>query len=165
MLEKVVFNETNAYKYLSDHYIDIAPKHLRHLFDEDPRRFEKFSLQFGDILFDYSKNRVNDQTIALLIQLARECKVEQAIHSMFSGEAINETENRAVLHTALRSQEEDPLIIDGEDIRTGIKEVLKQMETFCDQVISGKWKGYTGKEITDVVNIGIGGSDLGPVMV
>lgn len=165
MLEKVVFNETNAYKYLSDHYIDIAPKHLRHLFDEDPRRFEKFSLQFGDILFDYSKNRVNDQTIALLIQLARECKVEQAIHSMFSGEAINETENRAVLHTALRSQEEDPLIIDGEDITTGIKEVLKQMETFCDQVISGKWKGYTGKEITDVVNIGIGGSDLGPVMV
>src|SRR5690606_35312628 len=165
MLERVVFNETNAYKYLSDHYIDIAPKHLRQLFDSDPERFEKFSIVFEDILFDYSKNRIDDHTIALLIQLARECEVEEAIHSMFSGEAINETENRAVLHTALRSQEETPLVVDGENIRPRIKEVLKQMEIFCDKVISGNWKGYTGKEITDVVNIGIGGSDLVPVMV
>src|SRR5690606_19535291 len=113
---------------LSDHYIDIAPKHLRQLFDSDPKRFEKFAVKFGDILFDYSKNRVDEQTMALLIQLVRECKVDQAIHSMFSGEPINETENRAVLHTALRSQDATPLIVDGEDIKPGIKKVLKQME-------------------------------------
>src|SRR5690606_747669 len=128
-------------------YIDLAPKHLRDLFQADPERFEKFSISYGDILFDYSKNRINDETFALLIQLARECKLEDAIKSMFSGELINETENRAVLHTALRNQNDDPLLVDGKDIKPGIQKVLKQMETFCTEVISGEWKGYTGKEI------------------
>jgi len=165
MLAKVIFNKTSAYKYLCDHYIDLAPIHLRDLFQADPKRFEKFSINHEDILFDYSKNRINDETLALLIQLARECKLEEAIKSMFSGELINETENRAVLHTALRTQNEDPLLVEGKDIKPDIQKVLKQMESFCTEVLSGKWKGYTGKEITDVVNIGIGGSDLGPVMV
>ncbi len=165
MLPKVNFNETPAFKYLSNHYIEIAPKSMRDLFKSDPQRFEKFSILKDDILFDYSKNRINDETIALLLQLARECKVKDAIDAMFSGELINETENRAVLHTALRSQNDNPIKVDGEDIKPEIKRVLKQMESFCDRILSGEWKGYTGKEITDVVNIGIGGSDLGPVMV
>ncbi|HUH19994.1 glucose-6-phosphate isomerase [Albibacterium sp.] len=165
MLPKVNFNETPAFKYLSNHYIEIAPKSMRDLFKSDPQRFEKFSILKDDILFDYSKNRINDETIALLLQLARECKVKDAIDAMFSGELINETENRAVLHTALRSQNDNPIKVDGEDIKPEIKKVLRQMESFCDRILSGEWKGYTGKEITDVVNIGIGGSDLGPVMV
>lgn len=165
MLPKVNFNETPAFKYLSNHYIEIAPQSMRDLFKSDPQRFEKFSITNGDILFDYSKNRINDETMALLLQLARECKVKEAIQAMFSGDLINETENRAVLHTALRSQDANPIQVDGEDIKPEIKKVLKQMESFCDRILSGEWKGYTGKEITDVVNIGIGGSDLGPVMV
>jgi len=165
MLSKINFNETSAYKYLSNHYIDIAPTHLRDLFQSDPNRFKKFSIGYGDILFDFSKNRINDETFALLIQLARECQVDKAIKSMFSGELINETENRAVLHTALRSQDNSPIFVNGKDVNHEIKQVLNQMESFCNEVLSGEWKGYTDKEITDVVNIGIGGSDLGPVMV
>lgn len=165
MLPKVNFNETPAFKYLSNHYIEIAPQPLRDLFKSDPQRFEKFSVSNGDILFDYSKNRINDETMALLFQLARECKVKDAIDAMFSGDLINETENRAVLHTALRSQDDNPIEVDGKDIKPEVKKVLKQMESFCDRILSGEWKGYTGKEITDIVNIGIGGSDLGPVMV
>jgi glucose-6-phosphate isomerase len=165
MLPKVNFNETPAFKYLSNHYIEIAPKAMRDLFKSDPQRFEKFSINNGEILFDYSKNRIDDETMALLLQLARECKVKEAIASMFSGDPINETENRAVLHTALRSQDNNPIEVDGQDIKPEIKKVLMQMESFCDRILSGEWKGYTGKEITDVVNIGIGGSDLGPVMV
>ncbi|SEN62011.1 glucose-6-phosphate isomerase [bacterium A37T11] len=165
MLAQINFTETNAYKYLSNHYIDIATKHLRELFASDPARFDKFSLTFGDILYDYSKNRIDDETMALLFQLARECKLDEAIKSMFAGELINETENRAVLHTALRYQGEGPILVDGKDVVPDIQGVLKHMETFSQAVISGEWKGYTGKEITDVVNIGIGGSDLGPVMV
>jgi len=165
MLAKVIFNETNAYKYLSNHYIDIEPKHLRDLFQSDPKRFEKFSIENGDILFDYSKNRIDEKTLALLTQLAHECKLKEAIRSMFSGELINETENRAVLHTALRSQNEDPIAVNGKNIKPEIKKVFMQMKSFCNTILSGDWKGYTGKKITDVVNIGIGGSDLGPVMV
>lgn len=165
MLSKIKFNETPAYQYLANHYIEIAPKHLKDLFSSDPNRFQKFSIQLNDILFDYSKNRINDETLALLVQLARECKVKEAISSMFNGELINETEKRAVLHTALRSQNDEPIYVDGQDIKPEIRAVLKQMEVFCENVISGTWKGYQGDEITDVVNIGIGGSDLGPVMV
>lgn len=165
MLPKIDFTKTNAYAYLSSHYIDIAPKHLRELFEGDKQRFEKFSITFQDILFDYSKNRIDEQTIALLMQLAKECRVEEAIKSMFSGEAINETEGRAVLHTALRNQGQEPILVNGEDVVPAVRSVLDHMKVFSEQVISGAWKGHTGKEITDVVNIGIGGSDLGPVMV
>lgn len=165
MLPKINFTTTSAYKYLVDHYIEINKKSLKDLFAEDPERFEKFSLQLGDILLDYSKNRITDETKALLIQLARECKLDEAIKAMFSGEAINETEGRQVLHTALRNKSGKPVLVDGKDVIPEVQAVLSQMKSFCQQIHSGEWKGYTGKSITDVVNIGIGGSDLGPVMV
>ncbi|MFD2743458.1 MULTISPECIES: glucose-6-phosphate isomerase [Sphingobacterium] len=165
MLPKINFTETASYKYLVDHYIDLNTHSLKDLFAEDAERFEKFSIHFGDILLDYSKNRINDETKALLIQLARECKLGDAIKAMFSGEAINETEGRPVLHTALRNRSNKPVLVDGQDVMPQINDVLAQMKAFCEQIHSGSWKGFTGKEITDVVNIGIGGSDLGPVMV
>ena len=165
MLPRINFTETQAYKYLSNHYVDLAPKHLTELFAADNDRFAKFSITFGDILFDYSKNRIDDTTKALLLQLARECRLEDAIKAMFAGDAINETEGRAVLHTALRRQSDGPVLVDGTDVMPDVKAVLDKMRGFSERIISGDWKGYTGKPITDVVNIGIGGSDLGPVMV
>lgn len=165
MLPTINFTETSAYKYLADHFIDINEKNLKQLFAEDEKRFEKFSLIFEDILLDYSKNRINDTTLALLMQLARECKLDEAIQAMFSGEKINQTEDRAVLHTALRNQSNKPVYADGKNVMEEVNEVLAKMEKFSEAIISGAWKGYTGKAITDVVNIGIGGSDLGPVMV
>lgn len=165
MLPSVNFTETDAYNYLSNHYINIAPKHLRDLFAADAKRFDKFSVFFEDILFDYSKNRIDEQTIALLIQLARECKLQEAIDAMFNGQPINQTENRAVLHTALRNVTNQPVQVDGQDVMPTVNAVLDHMKSFSSSVISGNWKGYSGKAITDVVNIGIGGSDLGPVMV
>ncbi|PVH24165.1 glucose-6-phosphate isomerase [Sphingobacterium corticibacter] len=165
MLPKIDFTTTNAYKYLVDHYIDLNKHSLKDLFAQDADRFEKFSVQFADILVDYSKNRINDETKALLIQLARECQLDEAIKAMFSGDAINETEGRPVLHTALRNRRNKPVLVDGQDVMPQINEVLAQMKAFCEQIHSGSWKGFTGKAITDVVNIGIGGSDLGPVMV
>lgn len=165
MLNKINFTTTKAYQYLCDHYIDIAPKHIKDLFDTDPQRSSKFSIALDEVLFDYSKNRIEDKTIVLLMQLARECKVQEAIKSMFEGELINETENRAVLHTALRNQSSHPVLTEGKDVMPEIKRVLLQMKKFSERVIDGSWTGYTGKAITDIVNIGIGGSDLGPVMV
>ena len=165
MLPRINFTTTQAYKYLSNHYVDIAPKHLTELFAADKNRFTKFSITFGDILFDYSKNRIDDSTKALLLQLARECRLEEAINAMFAGEAINETEGRAVLHTALRHQSDNPVLVDGKDVMPDVKGVLNKMRGFSERIISGDWKGHTGKSITDVINIGIGGSDLGPVMV
>lgn len=165
MLPKINFTETASYKYLVDHYIDINKHTIKDLFAQDAARFDKFSLYFGDILLDYSKNRINDETKALLIQLARECKLDEAIKAMFSGEAINETEGRPVLHTALRNRSNSPVLVDGKDVMPEVNVVLAQMKAFCAQIHSGSWKGFTGKAITDVVNIGIGGSDLGPVMV
>jgi len=165
MLPTVNFTETAAYKYLADHFIDINKKSLKELFAEDESRFEKFSLLFEDILVDYSKNRINDTTLALLIQLARECKLDEAIKAMFSGEQINQTEGRPVLHIALRNASNTKIFVDGKDVMPEVNQVLDKMKKFSDQIISGQWKGYTGKAITDVVNIGIGGSDLGPVMV
>lgn len=165
MLPRVDFTTTQAFSYLADHYISINEKNLKELFQEDPQRFEKFSLYLKDILFDYSKNRIDEQTMALLVQLARECKLEDAIKAMFDGEKINETEGRQVLHTALRNQSDKAVLVDGEDVMPSVREVLQRMKSFSQRVISGEWKGYSGKEITDVVNIGIGGSDLGPVMV
>ncbi|MFN0255350.1 glucose-6-phosphate isomerase [Pedobacter ureilyticus] len=165
MLPKINFTTTKAYQYLADHYININQTDIKSLFAEDPERFSKFSVLFEDILFDYSKNRINDETMALLIQLAKECKLDEAIKAMFSGEKINETEGREVLHIALRNQSNSPILVDGKDVMPDVNAVLAKMEKFSNAIISGEWKGYTGKEITDIVNIGIGGSDLGPVMV
>src|SRR5690606_25510607 len=164
MFPNVDFTTTQAYKYLADHYISINEKSLKQLFAEDQERFEKFSLQLEDILVDFSKNRINDETLALLIQLAKECQLEEAIKAMFSGEKINQTEGREVLHTALRNQSGTPVIVDGEDVMPKVRAVQAQMKDFTNRILSGEWKGFTGNEITDVVNIGIGGSDLGPVM-
>lgn len=165
MLPRIDFTQTNAYKYLTDHYITINQESLKELFQKDPQRFEKFSVQLEDILVDYSKNRINEETIALLIQLAKECQLDVAIKAMFSGEKINETEGREVLHTALRNHSGKPVMVDGKDVMPQINAVLDHMESFTNEILSGSWKGFTGKVITDVVNIGIGGSDLGPVMV
>jgi glucose-6-phosphate isomerase len=165
MLPTIDFTSTQSFKYLTDHYIDIVSKSLKELFEADDQRFEKFSLQFEDILLDYSKNRIDEETLALLIQLARECGVSQAIEAMFAGEKINVTEGRPVLHVALRNRSNTPVYVDGKDVMPDVNRVLQQMKEFSDAIISGEWKGYTGKTITDVVNIGIGGSDLGPVMV
>ena len=165
MLPNIDFTTTQAYKYLADHYIDITSKNLKDLFKADNQRFEKFSLKFNDILLDYSKNRIDDETVALLIQLAKECRVKDAAEAMFSGERINATENRPVLHIALRNRSNSPIYVDGQDVMKDVNRVLNQMKNFSEAIISGSWKGYTGKAITDVVNIGIGGSDLGPVMV
>jgi glucose-6-phosphate isomerase len=165
MLPNIDFTETQAYNYLIDHFIDVSGINLKSLFESDNERFKKLSLQFEDIMVDYSKNRITDQTVALLIQLARECRLKDAINAMFNGEKINVTEGRQVLHTALRNQSNTPVYADGKDVMPDVNAVLQQMKTFSEAVISGEWKGFTGKLITDVVNIGIGGSDLGPVMV
>lgn len=165
MLPSIDFTTTQAYKYLTDHYIDVVAESLKGLFDTDSERFAKFSVQFEDILLDYSKNRITDETLALLQQLAKECKLDAAIKAMFSGEVINATEGRPVLHVALRNQSNTPILVDGKDVMPDVNAVLDHMAAFSDAIISGTWKGYTGKAITDVVNIGIGGSDLGPVMV
>ena len=138
---------------------------MKDLFAGDPNRFEKFSFRFNDILADCSKNRITEETLRLLIGLADEAGVKEAIESMFKGEKINATENRAVLHIALRNRTNTPIIVHGEDVMPQVNAVLHKIKTFSGQVISGEWKGYSGKKITDIVNIGIGGSDLGPVMV
>lgn len=165
MLPTIDFTKTQAYKYLTDHYITINEKSIKELFAEDASRFEKFSILFEDILLDFSKNRINDQTLALLFQLAKECKLKEAIEAMFLGQKINVTEGREVLHTALRNRSNTPVLVDGEDVMPKVNAVLAHMKDFTNRVLSGEWKGYTGRSITDVVNIGIGGSDLGPVMI
>ncbi|MFD2906000.1 glucose-6-phosphate isomerase [Sphingobacterium anhuiense] len=165
MLPKIDFTQTAAYRYLADHYIRINEHSLKDLFAADDFRFEKYSIEFNDLLLDYSKNRVNDETLALLRQLAKECQLSEAIEAMFQGEKINETEGRQVLHTALRNQSGKAIFVDGQDVMKDVNAVLAQMESFTNRILSGEWKGYTGKAITDVVNVGIGGSDLGPVMV
>ena len=150
---------------LCAHQKMVAPLHMRDLFAADPKRFEKYSLKFDDLLFDYSKHRITDETLPLLLQMAREAKIEQWRDRMFAGEKINITENRAVLHTALRNRANTPVYVDGKDVMPDVNAVLAQMRTFSDKVRNSSWLGYTGKRITDIVNIGIGGSDLGPVMV
>ncbi|MGM5631083.1 glucose-6-phosphate isomerase [Apibacter raozihei] len=164
-LLKINPTQTQAWNLLEEHYNQIKNKHLRDWFKEDSNRFDKYSIQFNDILFDYSKNRIDDKTLELLLQLAEETNLKDAIEKQFSGDKINGTENRAVLHTALRNRKNTPVLVDGKDVMPEINQVLAQMESFSEAVISGQWKGFTGKEITDVVNIGIGGSDLGPLMV
>jgi len=165
MLKKIDPSTTNAWKRLSEHCNRMKAIHMRDLFEEDPARFSTFSIQFEDMLVDFSKNIMSEETLDLLLELARETDINDAIEKMFSGDKINETENRAVLHTALRNRSNTPVIVDGKDIMPDVNAVLKQVGEFSDRVISGQWSGYTGKSITDIVNIGIGGSDLGPVMV
>lgn len=157
--------QSATWQRLNKHQQEIAPVHMRDLFRDDPKRFDKFSLQFKSILLDYSKNRINDETLTLLLKLARERQVEAWRDRMFSGEKINFTENRAVLHTALRNRSSKPVMVDGKDVMPDVNRVLAQMRDFSERVRNGVWKGYTGKPITDIVNIGIGGSDLGPFMV
>ena len=153
-----------AYKVLQAHYRQTNGLQMRDLFAQDATRFEKFSVQFNDILLDYSKNRITDETMPLLIALATSRDIKAWIDKMFTGQKINITEGRAVLHVALRNRSNRPIMVDGKDVMPDVNRVLEQMKTFCHNVRSGAWKGYTGKAITDVVNIGIGGSDLGPVM-
>lgn len=164
-LEKINPSKTRAWGDLKVNYSEIKDKSLRELFKEDPERFERFHLYFEDILFDYSKNRISEKTLSLLLELAKECKLEDGIRKMFEGGQINETEKRAVLHTALRNRGHRKIIVEGKDVMPDVNSVLLRMKKFSEKVISGEWKGVTGKAITDVVNIGIGGSDLGPVMV
>ena len=154
-----------AWKALKEHHHEVASLHMQDLFARDPKRFERFSLRLGDILFDYSKNRITEKTVSLLMQLAREANLGEKIEAMFTGEKINVTEGRAVLHIALRNRSNRPIPVDGKDVMPGVNRVLEKMRVFSEKVRSGSWKGYTGKSITDVVNIGIGGSDLGPKMV
>jgi glucose-6-phosphate isomerase len=154
-----------AWQALQEHQREMAEVHMRDLFARDPQRFERFSLRLGDILLDYSKNRITAETMALLLDLARQANVAGKIEAMFTGEKYNNTEKRAVLHVALRNRSRRPIFVDGADVMPEVNRVLAHMRSFSEEVRSGAWKGYTGKAITDVVNIGIGGSDLGPKMV
>ena len=159
-----LLRKSPAWQALLEHQRQMANVHLRQLFAADPQRFERFSVRFEDILFDYSKNRVTSTSMELLFNLARQVNLSQAIEAMFRGERINLTENRAVLHTALRNRSNRPFLVDGEDVMPEVNRVLEKMRQFSEAVRSGAWTGYTGKAIRDVVNIGIGGSDLGPKM-
>jgi glucose-6-phosphate isomerase len=166
MLKNINPTQTQAWKALTAHFESAQDMDLKALFAQDSARFDNFSTRFGaDILVDYSKNLINQETLKHLFALANETELKAAIEAMFSGEAINKTEDRAVLHTALRNRSNKPVMVDGEDVMPAVNAVLEKMKSFTDRVIGGEWKGYTGKAITDIVNIGIGGSDLGPYMV
>lgn len=164
MLPKINPETTQSWQNLEDHFAQ-NDFDFRSLFQQNPNRFNDFSIKRPGYLFDFSKNLIDRETLNLLLKLAEETQLKSAISAMFEGQKINETEDRAVLHTALRDFSDDEILVDGENIKPGIKRVLDQMKTFSAKVISGEHKGFSGKEITDVVNIGIGGSDLGPVMV
>ncbi|EKO3502044.1 glucose-6-phosphate isomerase [Vibrio fluvialis] len=166
MLKNINPTQTQAWKALTAHFESAQDMDLKTLFAEDSQRFAKYSTRFGnDILVDYSKNLVNEETMKHLLALAEETDVKSAIQAMFSGEAINQTEGRSVLHTALRNRSNTPVMVKGEDVMPAVNAVLEKMKSFSERIIGGEWKGFTGKAITDVVNIGIGGSDLGPYMV
>jgi glucose-6-phosphate isomerase len=156
---------TEAWKELEAYFKAFDGTQMKALFARDPERFAKYSIKFEDILVDFSKNIVDDHSFSILMLLARECGLKDAITSQFTGERINKTENRPVLHTALRNRGNNPVFVDGKDVMPDVHDVLEQMKMFSESIISGSWKGYTGKPITDIVNIGIGGSDLGPLMV
>ena len=157
--------QLSAWEDLTAHHAAIKDRQMQKMFETDPHRFDRFSITFGDLLFDYSKNRVISETMELLMALAEQSGLSKRIDAMFAGEKINVTEDRAVLHTALRNQSDNPVLVDGDDVMPDVRRVLAQMRSFSDRVRNGEWKGYTGKVITDIVNIGIGGSDLGPKMV
>lgn len=165
MLSRINPTKTSSWKKLEAHYKQMQNLHMRELFQKDKHRFEKFSLKFDDILLDYSKNIIDDETLLLLTDLAKECRLSQAIQQMFEGGSINETEKRAVLHTALRNKSNRAVMAEGKDVMPEVRAVLDKMKVFSEKVISGAWKGYTGKAVKHIVNIGIGGSDLGPLMV
>jgi len=165
VLKKIDPTKTKAWRNLNDHFKKIRNLHMKDLFAADPRRFEEFSLRFQDILVDYSKNRITPETMRLLFSLAEEVDLRDAVEKMFTGEPINETEGRAVLHVALRNPSNAPIYAQGRDVMPEVRAVLEKMRNFSARVISGEWKGYAGKRMTDLVNIGIGGSDLGPFMV
>ncbi|MCR5084300.1 MAG: glucose-6-phosphate isomerase [Succinivibrionaceae bacterium] len=165
MLKDTNPTTTHAWQALKEHFEATRGRTIAELFAQDPQRFEHCSLRVGDIVADLSKNIVDSTTVGLLIDLANECGLKDDIEAMFRGEKINRTEDRAVLHTALRNFSGEPVLVDGKDVMPEVRRVLAKMRDFSTKVISGWWKGYTGKAITDVVNIGIGGSDLGPVMV
>ncbi|WKY58322.1 glucose-6-phosphate isomerase [Vibrio sp. SNU_ST1] len=166
MLKNINPTQTQAWKALTAHFESAQDMDMKELFAQDAKRFESFSTRFGsDILVDYSKNLIDAETMQHLFALANETEVKSAIEAMFGGDAINKTEGRSVLHTALRNRSDKPVMVDGKDVMPAVNAVLAKMELFTHRIVSGEWKGYTGKEITDVVNIGIGGSDLGPYMV
>lgn len=165
MLPKINPTSTNAWHQLQQHYSEIKDVHLKELFKNEPDRFKIYSLCTDELVFDYSKNLITDKTKQLLLQLAEECKVKEAINAMFNGDAINETEKRSVLHVALRNFSGRPVYAQGTDVMPEVKRVLRKIKSFCNTVHSGKHRGYTNKKIKYIVNIGIGGSDLGPLMV
>ena len=165
MLKKINPTETQSWKNLIDHVKEMKSVHMKDLFADDPDRFKKYSIKFNGILVDYSKNIVTEETLNLLLKLTDDVGLRDALNKMFSGERINETEDRAVLHTALRNRINSPVCVNDKDVMPEVKAVLSKMKDFSEKIISGEWKGFTGKKITDIVNIGIGGSDLGPVMV
>ncbi len=166
MLPKINPSTTQAWLLLKRHFEEeMSRKQMRDLFAADKERFQKFSVNMEDIVFDYSKNIINQKTLQLLLQLAEDAHLKDSIHDMFAGLKINETEQRSVLHTALRNFSDTAILVDGKDVMPLVKKVLRHMQSFCEEIHTGKWKGYTGKKIKFIVNIGIGGSDLGPVMV
>jgi glucose-6-phosphate isomerase len=164
-LQNINPTSTEAWGKLENHIWETKESKMKDLFANDADRFNKFSITFNDILVDYSKNIITDETKKYLVELAEEIGLKDAIEKQFNGDVINVTEGRAVLHTALRNRSNTPVIVNGKDVMPDVNRVLAQMKTFTETVVSGDWKGYTGKSITDVVNIGIGGSDLGPLMV
>jgi glucose-6-phosphate isomerase len=166
MFPAVSPHNTSAWKSLQKHYQDsMRQTQIKELFEKDPNRFKNFSLQLGNLLFDYSKNILTAETLSLLLSLAEECQLKEAMMAMFNGEAINATESRAVLHTALRNFSNQPVLTVGQDVMPDVRKVLGDMKACCEKIHSGEWRGFTGKPIRTIVNIGIGGSDLGPVMV
>ena len=165
MVPKINPTSTKAWTLLQDHFMEMKKVHMRELFRTDPDRFSKFSMCMKDLVFDYSKNLITEKTIELLLQLAEECRVKAAIAAMFNGEMINETERRSVLHIALRNFSEQPIYSEGNDVMPGVKEMLLKIKKISNAIHDGKYRGYSGKKIKYIVNIGIGGSDLGPHMV
>ena len=165
MLKSINPTQTNSWHKLQTHFNAMSSVQMKQLFDADPERFDKFSARFNAILIDFSKNIITDETIGLLVSLAEECDLKEAIQSKLDGQPINATEGRSVLHTALRNKSDRPILVDGKDVMPDIKAALAKMKIFADKITSDKWLGYTGKPIKSIVNIGIGGSDLGPVMV
>ncbi|MFW6178579.1 MAG: glucose-6-phosphate isomerase, partial [Desulfohalobiaceae bacterium] len=156
--------QTKSWQKLQEHFREVRELHLRDMFDKDPERFARFSLQAGPVFLDYSKNRIDAQGMELLLGLAREMGLQDRIQAMFSGERINATENRSVLHVALRNRSRQPIYVQGQDVMPEVNQVLDRMGSFVDRVRQGKWLGFTGQPVRDVVNLGIGGSDLGPRM-
>jgi len=165
MLPKINPTATTSWEKLKSHFKKMEQVQLKALFSDEPNRFSNFSIQMDDLLVDYSKNLINKETKELLLELANEVKLKEAIGSLFDGKRINETENRAAMHMALRNSSSKEILIDGEDVKPKVLQALEQIKTFSDNLFSGRWKGCTGKPIKNIVNIGIGGSDLGPVMV